>query len=125
MNEIRPRNWEEITRIMAEARCEQSRHLMAGVRWVGRALTTLARAAGAAFANAQRRNTVHHVLSQMTDRELRDIGLSRVDIPAVVAGVWTRETEFATAKVATLTDAGQRRAPSPVAADQAELRKAA
>jgi len=117
MSEVRSRNWEEITRIMAEARREQSRQFLAVGRWVGRAMVTLSRAAGAAFVNAKRRNTVHHVLSQMTDRELRDIGLSRADIPAVVAGVWTRKPEPGRAKTVAAANANS--------ASASDLRKAA
>lgn len=125
MNEIRPRNWDETVRLMAEARRAQSLYIAAGVLRLGRALMNLPRAVGAAVANARRRHAVHQVLSGMTDRELRDIGLTRFDIPAVAAGVWTRETEPETAKVTAIADAIPTRTPSPAPARQTELRKAA
>jgi uncharacterized protein YjiS (DUF1127 family) len=110
---------------MAEARRAQSRYLAAGVLRIGRAIMSLARAAGAAFAKAERRRAVHRILSGMTERELRDIGLNRSDIPAVAAGVWIREAGSETTKVTAIANAGAPRAPSPVPVRETELRKAA
>ena len=71
--------------------------IIKGARAVFRALGRVAQA----FAEAKRQHALYEQLSRMTDRELRDAGISRSDIPAVVAGTLTRKTGWQEPKVAT------------------------
>lgn len=77
----------DIARIEAEAyalRAEAiAKAARAGARYVARLF--------AAIGNARRMDAMYRELSAMTDRELRDMGLTRSDIPAVVAGTFTRQ----------------------------------
>jgi uncharacterized protein YjiS (DUF1127 family) len=43
------------------------------------------------IAEARRMHRLYEELASMTSRELKDIGISRSDIPAVVAGTFRRE----------------------------------
>ncbi len=44
-----------------------------------------------AFGEARRAQAIHAQLSRLSDRELADIGLTRSNIPAVVAGTFRRD----------------------------------
>ena len=104
MNEITTFSRDEAYRILAQARRLRSDQFAAGALWVGRAIINFARVIGTAFAEARRQQALYERLSRMTDRELRDMGLTRSDIPAVAAGVRAREARTAPT-VATATRA--------------------
>ena len=72
----------------------------------------------ASFTEARRMDAQYRELSQLSDRELADIGITRFDIPAVVAGTFTREDDAAPAPVA-------KPAPAAEQDNEEELRIAA
>ncbi|WP_425449909.1 DUF1127 domain-containing protein [Virgifigura deserti] len=111
MSEIRTPNQDDMYRILTEARRIRAEHFAVGVSRVGRAIVGFARAIGTAFAEARRQQALYEELSRMTDFELRDIGLNRSDIPAVVAGVLTRETGRKASPAETAAEAN----PAPAA----------
>ncbi|ESR22778.1 RSP_7527 family protein [Lutibaculum baratangense] len=80
----------DITRIEAEAHAMRSAVIaQAGANLVRR-FTSFVSTIAQTFADARRMDATYRELSLMTDRELRDMGITRADIPAVVAGTYTR-----------------------------------
>lgn len=114
-----------------QLRAEALRTMYAGL---GRRISSVARAAvaavvgfGQAFAEARRAQHLYEQLSQMSAHELADIGLTRGDIPAVVAGVFRRDGDVAPAEAVTTAPAGEvtelKRVPA--ARPAADIREAA
>lgn len=100
--EFRVPSPQEIRALERDARLMQARAIeqglvavARGVAWLGRriwsVLGDVARLASEARA-AKRR---YQALARRSDRELADIGLTRADIPAVVAGTFRREPNAA------------------------------
>ena len=81
----------EVERIRVRARRDRAEVIGGGLIKAVRSLFRGAGIVAQAFAEAKRQQTLYGELSRMTDRELRDIGVNRADIPAVVAGTLTRE----------------------------------
>ena len=121
MSEITMFSRDEGYRILAEARRLRSDQFAAGVLWIGRNVINLVRVVGTAFAEARRQQAVYESLSQLTDRQLRDIGLTRTDIPAVAAGILTREIRMAPT-VAVAGAADQSLAASPTRRSEPDRR---
>lgn len=91
MTEITRPSPEEMREIMDRVRRERAAVFAAGIRKAVGAVVGFLRAIATAFAEARRQRAVYEELSRLSDRELRDIGLNRADIPAVVAGTYRRD----------------------------------
>lgn len=115
MFEFKRVDFDEVERIRAEARRDRANVVGGGIIKGARAVFRVLGGVTQAFAEAKRQHALYEELSRMTDRELRDAGINRSDIPAVVAGRLTRDTDRREPKVA----AGlAEQAPAPAQADE-------
>jgi uncharacterized protein YjiS (DUF1127 family) len=106
MNEFKTPNHEDIKSALDAARRERAIAFAALARKVVGALRTLAEA----YREARQQEALYAELSRMDERQLRDIGLTRADIPAVVAGLKGREGTRETDRESSV--------PSPVASER-------
>ncbi len=110
----------DVARIEAEARAMRSATVAQFGAACGRGIFGTFRKLAGTFAEARRMHRTYAELSGMSDRELRDMGITRSDIPAIVAGTFTREPIV----VATETAPKPAEAPRPALVDE-DLRIAA
>lgn len=115
----------ERQRLLAEARMLQARCLEDGLRATGRAFRRL----GAAFVAGQRRRALMGELSRLTDRDLRDMGLSRADFEAIADGRYAGSTQTDAIAPRAAANAGPASVSAPandaVAPAEAPARRAA
>lgn len=77
------------------ARRMQAEEFAKLVRKLGRGLMSLASALAMPYKVWRDYQETYRELSELDDRMLADIGISRSDIPRVAAGVWAAETQVA------------------------------
>lgn len=111
-------DFDEAERIRKQARRDRAEiiggALIRAVRAVFRGLGGVAQA----FADAKRQHALYEELTRLTDRELRDIGINRADIPAVVAGVVTRREDRRAPAVAAAAEPVQTPAQAQAQSDE-------
>lgn len=81
----------DVARIEEEARVLRSATIAGFGAACGRGIRNAFRGLVGAYRDARRMQETYRELSALSDRELRDMGISRSDIPAIVAGTFTRE----------------------------------
>lgn len=118
-NPIHTPSREDIQAVIREAnqmRADTMKMLLAAAgRGIWRGFAAVVAAIGAlaqSFADAHRARLLYERLSSLSDRELNDIGLTRGDIPAVVAGTFQTGDEPAPAPAASAEITTLRPAPS-------------
>lgn len=85
----------EARRLQAQATKEGLLALARGIAWLGRQVWSGLRGIARSFSEAQAARRTYEELSRLSDRELADMGLTRSNIPAVVAGNFHREADAA------------------------------
>ncbi len=80
--------------IHAAARRMQAEELAKLFRAVGRGLKTVFGAVAAPYKVWREYQETYHELSQLDDRMLSDIGITRSDIPRVAAGLWAPQARM-------------------------------
>lgn len=91
--EISPTSPAEVARIEAEAHRMRSVEFNRMLGALKRTIVSSVRKFAGHLAALHRMHVTYSELSALNDHELRDIGLSRADIPAVAAGVYVRLPE--------------------------------
>lgn len=86
---------EEAHRVRAQATSDALLAIGRGIAWLGRQIWAGLREVASSLDKAQAAHRTYEELSRLSDRELADIGLTRSNIPAVVAGVFHREADTA------------------------------
>lgn len=84
----------DTNRIEAQARMLRAEETARLARAFGHFVVSSFRSLSASFAEARQMQRVYSELTAFSDKELRDIGLSRSDIPAAVAGTLRRPVEL-------------------------------
>lgn len=84
----------DTARIEAQARILRAEETARLARAFGRSIVSGFRTLAASIAEARQMQRVYGELTGLSDKELRDIGLSRSDIPAAVAGTLRRPVEL-------------------------------
>lgn len=95
MTSYRTLNSAELLEIENAAHAMRAAEFARLSRAAARAIAAPVRKAAAYIAELHRTHVTFSELSALSDRELRDIGLIRSDIPAAAAGHFTRPTELA------------------------------
>ncbi len=86
---------DEVRQLQAQATRDGLLAIAAGIAWLGRQLWSGLRHVTTSFGEAQAARRAYQELSRLSDRELADMGLTRSNIPAVVAGIFHREADSA------------------------------
>jgi uncharacterized protein YjiS (DUF1127 family) len=100
--------------IEAHARELRSQETVRVARAVARSIANGFRSLSASFADARRMQRAYAELIALSDKELRDIGMTRSDIPAAIAGTLRRDVELTSIEGSQTTKA----APAAAANDE-------
>lgn len=82
------------TKIYAAARQMQAQQIAKYVRAIGRGIKAVFTAIAAPFKVWREYQNTYNELSQLDDRMLADIGITRSDIPRVAAGLWAPQARM-------------------------------
>lgn len=102
----------DTARIEAQARALRADETARLARAFGRYVVSSFRTLAASIVEARQMQRVYVELTAFSDKELRDIGLSRSDIPAAVAGTLRRPVEFSS------IEGSKTQAPATAARDE-------
>ncbi|MDQ0314151.1 DUF1127 domain-containing protein [Amorphus orientalis] len=97
MTSYRPLTSAELLEIENAAHAMRADQFARLARAAGRAIAAPVRKVAAFLVELHRTHVTFSELSALNDRELRDIGLTRADIPAVASGHYVRPSELAPA----------------------------